>query len=64
MQNVMTEKGARTMALDDKTHTVFLSTAKLGPPPAPTPQNPYPPKPSHGFSWTFKMLVIHPDRKH
>ena len=37
IQNVMTAKGARAMALDEKTHTVFLSTVKLGPQPVPTP---------------------------
>ncbi|HVP44527.1 MAG TPA: YncE family protein [Terriglobales bacterium] len=31
-ENVTTQRGARTMALDPKTHTVFLPTAELGPP--------------------------------
>jgi YVTN family beta-propeller protein len=31
-QNVTTQRGARTMALDPKTHTVFLPTAEFGPP--------------------------------
>lgn len=34
VQNVETERGARTMELDPKTHRVFLVTAKFGPPPA------------------------------
>jgi hypothetical protein len=34
-QNVSTEVGARTMALDQKTHTLFLSDAKVGPPSSP-----------------------------
>jgi YVTN family beta-propeller protein len=41
-ENVKTQDGARTLALDDKTHQVFVVTAKFGPPPAPTPDNPHP----------------------
>ena len=37
-----TELGARTMALDSKTHHLFLPTAKFGPPPAPTAERPRP----------------------
>ena len=32
VQNVQTQRGARTMALDPKTHRVFLVTAQFGPP--------------------------------
>jgi DNA-binding beta-propeller fold protein YncE len=39
---VPTERGARTMALDSKTHHLFLPTAKFGPPPAPTADRPRP----------------------
>jgi DNA-binding beta-propeller fold protein YncE len=40
--HVKTEAYARTMALDPKTHHVFLVTATLGPrPPKATPQNPH-----------------------
>lgn len=42
VQNVETEKGARTMALDEKTHNVAVVTAKFGPPPAATADNPHP----------------------
>jgi DNA-binding beta-propeller fold protein YncE len=41
-ENVKTQEGARTLALDDKTHQVFVVTAKFGPPPAPTAENPHP----------------------
>ena len=41
-QSVPTQPGARTMALDPKTHQIFLVTAKFGPPPAPTEQQPHP----------------------
>ena len=41
-ENVPTQQGARTMALDSKTHNVWVVTAKFGPPPAPAPDNPHP----------------------
>lgn len=41
VQNATTERGARTMEVDPKTHHVFLVTAKFGPmPPAPQAQTP------------------------
>jgi hypothetical protein len=45
VENVPTEKSARTMALDAKTHNVYVVSAKFGPRPAPTAANPrgYPP---------------------
>jgi DNA-binding beta-propeller fold protein YncE len=42
LENVPTQAGARTMALDEKTHNVFLVTAQFGPPPAPTADQPHP----------------------
>ncbi|HVI08571.1 MAG TPA: YncE family protein, partial [Candidatus Binatia bacterium] len=42
VETVTTQKGARTMALDTKTHNVFLVTANFGPPPAATAENPHP----------------------
>lgn len=55
-ENVKTEKGARTMALDPKTHNVYTVTAKFGPPPAATAQNPHPwPTIVPG---TFEVLVL------
>lgn len=41
-ENVPTQKGARTLALDSKTHNVFVVTAKFGPPPAATADNAHP----------------------
>jgi hypothetical protein len=41
-ESVPTQQGARTMALDSKTHNVWVITAKFGPPPAPAPDNPHP----------------------
>ena len=40
--NVQTQKGARTIALDAKTHNLYLPTAQFGPAPAPTPERPRP----------------------
>jgi len=56
VQNVPTQKGARTMALDPKTHNVFLVTAKFGTPPAPTKDQPHPRPPVLPDS--FVVLVV------
>jgi DNA-binding beta-propeller fold protein YncE len=42
VQTIQTRQGARTMALDGKTHKVYTVTAKFGPPPAATKENPHP----------------------
>jgi DNA-binding beta-propeller fold protein YncE len=42
VQDVPTQRGARTMALDARTHHAFLVSAEFGPPPAPTPDQPRP----------------------
>ena len=42
VENVATQRGARTMELDPKTHAVYLVTAEFGPPPQPTTENPHP----------------------
>ncbi len=39
-ENIPTERGARTMALDPKTHRVYLITASFNPAPAPTAAQP------------------------
>ena len=39
---VQTQKGARTMALDPATHRIYLPTARFGPPPPPTLDQPNP----------------------
>jgi DNA-binding beta-propeller fold protein YncE len=56
VENVKTERGARTMALDSKTHDLYLVTAKFGPPPAATAEQPHP-RPSI-LPDTFEVLVI------
>lgn len=56
LRNVPTQRGARTMELDPKTHNIFLVTAKYGPPPAPTADQPHP-RPAI-LPDTFVVLVI------
>ncbi|HEX3352521.1 MAG TPA: YncE family protein [Terriglobales bacterium] len=55
-ENVPTERGARTMALDPEHHRVFLVTAKFGPPPAATAGQPRP-RPAI-LPDTFVVLVV------
>jgi DNA-binding beta-propeller fold protein YncE len=42
LENVVTQKGARTMVVDARTHHVFLPTAEYGPAPEATADNPHP----------------------
>jgi DNA-binding beta-propeller fold protein YncE len=56
VQTVPTAFGARTIALDDKTGRVFLSTGTFGPAPAPTADNPHPWR--KGESGSFEVLVV------
>jgi DNA-binding beta-propeller fold protein YncE len=55
-ENVATQRGARTIDLDQKTHRVFLVTAEFGPPPAPTAAQPRP-RPSL-VPGSFTLLVF------
>ena len=52
--NVPTARGARTLALDPKSHHIFTCTADYGPAPAPTAENPNP-RPSV-VPGTFRVL--------
>ncbi|MFL6354060.1 MAG: YncE family protein [Bryobacteraceae bacterium] len=57
-QTITTESGARTMALDLKTHAIYTVTARMRPPAAATPQNPHPyPQPIPN---TFTALAFAP----
>ena len=56
VQTVATRKGARTMALDTKSHRIYLPTAQFGPAPAPTADDPRP-QPQM-LSGTFTILVV------
>jgi DNA-binding beta-propeller fold protein YncE len=58
IQNVPTQRGARTVALDEATHRLYLPTAKFGPPPSPTPEQPRP-RPSV-VPGSFEILVVSP----
>ncbi len=54
--NLATAKGARTLAVDAKTHHVFLITADFGPAPAPTAEHPHPrPAMTPG---SFKLIEV------
>ncbi len=55
-ENIPTERGARTMALDPKTHRVYLITAGFNPAPAATPTQPRP-RPSM-IPGSFVVLVV------
>jgi DNA-binding beta-propeller fold protein YncE len=55
VENAPTQRGARTLALDPASGTVYTPTAAFGPPPAPTPERPHP-RPSI-VPGTFVVLV-------
>lgn len=56
LENVATAPRARTMALDEKTHRVYLVTAEFGPPPSPTAEQPRPRPPMVPGSFTILVL--------
>ena len=56
LENVKTQAGAKTIALDPKTHNVFLPVAEFGPRPEPTADQPHP-RPSI-VPGTFNVLVF------
>ena len=58
VQTVTTQRGARTMALDPQTHTVYSVTAEFGAMPAATAEQPRPRPPMVPDSFT--LLVIKP----
>jgi YVTN family beta-propeller protein len=55
VDSVKTEYGAKTLALDTKTHNLFLPTADFGAPPAPTAAQPHPNPPA--IPGTFRLLI-------
>ena len=57
-QTVKTEFGARTMAVDTKTHRLFMPSADWGPAPTPTSDNPNPRRPM--VPGSFHVLVLEP----
>jgi hypothetical protein len=62
VQNLATEDGARTMALDSKTGAVYLSTANSDPRLRRTAENPNPPRHPTAIAGSFKVLVARPSR--
>jgi DNA-binding beta-propeller fold protein YncE len=55
VETLKTEYGAKTMGLDTKTHTLFLSTSDFDPPAAPTEKQPHPlPRAKPG---NFRLLI-------
>jgi hypothetical protein len=56
--NVKTKDGARTMALDSKTHHIFVVTADMKPAPPPTKDEPEPRRPI--VPGTFVILELAP----
>ena len=56
--SIPTQRGARTMTLDEHTHRLFLVTASFGAPPAATPEQPHPRPPI--LPGTFRLLVVEP----
>jgi DNA-binding beta-propeller fold protein YncE len=59
LQTVQTEKSARTVAVDTKTHAAFLPSARFGPPPSPTTEQPRPRPPM--VPGSFEVLVVAPE---
>src|SRR5205814_9356676 len=58
VQTLKTERGARTMAIDPKTHRIYLPTAQFQPPPSPSPGQ-TPERPTIVPN-TLKLLVYGP----
>jgi YVTN family beta-propeller protein len=58
LKNAPTERSARTMTLDPKTHKIYLSAAQLGAAPEPTADNPHP-RPKI-VPDSFHVLVLSP----
>lgn len=56
VENIPTEPGARTIAVDTYTHKLYLPTAKMGPAPAPSTENPRP-RPAQ-IPGTFHIVVV------
>jgi DNA-binding beta-propeller fold protein YncE len=56
VENAATQRSARTMALDEKTHRVFLAAAEFGAAPAATAEQPRPRPPMVPNSFTILVL--------
>jgi DNA-binding beta-propeller fold protein YncE len=58
IENAATQRSARTMALDEKTHRIYLAAAEFGPPPSPTADQPRSRPPM--VPGSFTILVMSP----
>jgi YVTN family beta-propeller protein len=58
LSTVTTGKSARTMAIDPKTHKIYLPAAQFGPAPAPTPDNPRGRPPV--LPGSFHLVIVSP----
>jgi DNA-binding beta-propeller fold protein YncE len=56
LDTVSTQTGARTLALDERTHRLFLVTAEFGSAPEPTAEHPHPRRPA--VPGSFVLLVL------
>jgi YVTN family beta-propeller protein len=56
LENVVSQRGARTLEIDQRNHRVFLVTAEFGPTPAPTAERPRPRPPM--LPGSFTLLVF------
>jgi YVTN family beta-propeller protein len=56
VEPVKTEYGAKCMAIDPKTHKLFLDTSDFGPPPPPTAERPHPLPPR--IPGAFRLLIF------
>ena len=59
VQSLPTRRGARTLALDEASHRVFLVTSDFGAPPAATAEHPHPRPPM--LPGSFRLLVLEPE---
>jgi DNA-binding beta-propeller fold protein YncE len=62
VDTVVTQKGAKTIALDSATHRIYLPTASFAPPPPPTPEQAKPR--ASMIPDSFVILVLAPKHTH
>jgi YVTN family beta-propeller protein len=58
LENATTQRGARTITVDPKTHNLYLPTADFGPPPAPAGAQPGRPARPSMLPDTFRIIVV------
>jgi len=58
VETVKTQLKTNTLALDTKSHKIYMPGAEFGPAPAPTVENPHPVPPKIPVPGTFKLLIL------